>query len=45
MYEEPESSKAGACLIYMVNRNRRVRGHVFKIQKEPDSPHEVACLR
>ena len=31
MYGEPESPKEGACLRYMMNRNRLKRGRVYDI--------------
>ena len=46
MCDEPGTTNEGACLGYMMNRNRPIGGGgVFKIHDEPESPHEGACLR
>ena len=39
IYDEPESRNEGACLRYMMNSNREMRG-MFKICVEPKSPNE-----
>ena len=43
MYAELESPSEGACLRYMVSRNRQRRG-VFNMYDEPESPNDGACL-
>ena len=40
---ESESRNEAACLRYMMNRNRQMRG-VFKIQEERESPNEGVCF-
>ena len=37
------SPREGACLEYMLNRNRQMREHVLCV--EPKSPNEGSCLR
>ena len=34
----------GACVMYMMNRNRQTRGACLRYE-EPESPNEGACLR
>ena len=35
IYDEPEPPKDGACLRYMMNRNREMKG-VFEVEEEPE---------
>ena len=44
IYDEPESPNEGACLRYMTDRNRHMRG-AFKMYDELECPYERACLR
>ena len=44
MYDEPESSEEGACLRYMLNPSRQMKGSV-ETYEEPESPNEGACVR
>ena len=43
-HDETESSNEGACVRYLMNRNRQ-EGGVCKIYDEPESPHEGVCFR
>ena len=43
IYDESESRNEGACLRYMMNRNRQMGG-MSKISEEPESPNEGVCL-
>ena len=46
-YDEPESPNDGACLIYMMNRTRQIRGpyltHIYQ-QKERNTPGRAKIL-